>query len=403
MLYGQASPQAGDLYETDGTYSRTWDGDAAGPVVKTATVDGKEVLTWAWTTWAGRASATYIPVDEALHYMLDEADDYEAKDRLYGQYGIVLKVDPSKYATGNSTVKLDIKGGDYRIDWGDKSRDSRTTHTYKDGDRDYRIVVRGHNITKLAQALDEDEESWGKCILGIIQMALPTGCNLAGVFRGCSNIDSWDGLQLPQGTTAIPDNAYRGSNIAPTDWPEGITTLGKYCYSGTGAAFTTIPGHVHLQDYSLEGTSLAATALPLGIVLGEGVFRNSTIALTELPQDWTAVPKATFEGCTATAIEELPEGLTAIGDSAFKGTATTGTLVIPTGVDTIGEDAFAGTTLSTVEFAGTPTSIGAGAFPSTAQILAPWSEDDIEGAPWGAGSVVYDYAPEDEGPEQPEA
>ncbi len=54
MLYGQASPQAGDLYETDGTYSRTWDGDAAGPVVKTATVDGKEVLTWAWTTWAGR-------------------------------------------------------------------------------------------------------------------------------------------------------------------------------------------------------------------------------------------------------------------------------------------------------------------------------------------------------------
>lgn len=400
MLYGQASPPAGDLYETDGTYSRTWDGAAEGPVVRTDTVEGVEVLTWAWTTWKDRASAAYIPITDALHYMLDEADDYAATDRLHGQYGIVLRVDPSKYAQDNRTIKLDIEGGDYLVDWGDKSRDSETTHTYKDGDRSYRVVVRGRDLAKLAQVLDDDGESYGKCILGIIQMDLPLGCSLDGAFRGCSNISAWDGLQMPQGTGEIPDSAFRGSSIAPTDWPEGITTLGEHCYSGTGAAFESIPGRVHLKDYSLAGTSLAITELPLGITLGKGVFMGSEIALTALPQDWQDVPEDTFRGCLAIAIAELPAGLTAIGDNAFRGTPATGTISIPAGVETIGEGAYKDTTLATVEFEGMPTSIGADAFPPTAQILAPWSKDDIEGAPWGAGSVAYDYTPED--PEQPE-
>ena len=93
----------------------------------------------------------------------------------------------------------------------------------------------------------------------------------------------------------------------------------------------------------------------------------------------------------------LPNGLTKIRKNAFQKYSTLNSVEIPGTVTIIGSNAFYSCTgLEDVTFKGTPTSIDSTAFngcTNLTTIRVPWSEGEVENAPWGATSanLIYGY------------
>ena len=93
----------------------------------------------------------------------------------------------------------------------------------------------------------------------------------------------------------------------------------------------------------------------------------------------------------------LPSKLTKIRKYAFYSYSTLNSIEIPGTVTIIGSNAFYSCTgLEDVTFKGTPTSIDSTAFTNCTNltiIRVPWSEGEVENAPWGATSatLVYGY------------
>jgi hypothetical protein len=132
----------------------------------------------------------------------------------------------------------------------------------------------------------------------------------------------------------------------------------------------------------------------LGGVAGDGSARLRV----NLPDTIEVIGYGALSYSSSLSIGKLPGNLRIICENAFQyaRNAFDGTeLEIPESVEEIASLAFYmyNGSVGTVTFKGTPTSIASNAFQdcSIQTVNVPWAEGAVANAPWGAGTVNYNY------------
>lgn len=133
--------------------------------------------------------------------------------------------------------------------------------------------------------------------------------------------------------------------------------------------------------------------------IGENAFQNcSNLEITELPPGLTELKKYAFEECSKLNISSLPEGLTHTGFASLRRTAIE-SMTFPKSLVAIDHWTLAYCwNLKTIIFQSKVDEIVGNAFSfcdSLTDIYVPWSEGEVEGAPWGGSgaTVHYDHVP----------
>lgn len=151
------------------------------------------------------------------------------------------------------------------------------------------------------------------------------------------------------------------------------------------------------ETYDKDGNLIAAKLVGYTKVRDKLFTDCSNLALTELPSGVTTIGNYAFYGCTNLALTELPSGIASIGEHAFQNCSNLALTELPSSIISINSLAFIYCTkLTSIRFLGTPTSIDSSAFTGCTNlttIKVPWSEGVVANAPWGAtnATVTYDY------------
>ena len=222
----------------------------------------------------------------------------------------------------------------------------------------------------------------------------------AYLFQSCSKLAL---TSLPSGITSIGNYAfYNCSNLALTDLPSGITSIGKYAFRNcTKLTLTSLPsGVTSIGEYAFYGcTNLELTSLPSGVTsIGNYAFYNcSNLALTTLYYGLKSIGNNAFNGCTNLALTSFPNSITSIGLYAFRGcTKLPSTIVLPSSLTTLQDGAFKDVNVTTITFKRKVTSLTnrmlqIADYPYLTTINVPWSEGEVNYAPWGATNATINY------------
>lgn len=208
--------------------------------------------------------------------------------------------------------------------------------------------------------------------------ALITGTNPRGVMVIRDSSDSHGGTvrtitsgeaQVGGMTEAdLKSFIQRSSSFTDIDWPEGLTTIGRYSFAGLGGFNpSSLPDSVtSIGEYAFYSTNLSSlTKLPSGLKsIGSYAFFGTKSALTSLPNSITTISDYAFRNCTELILTSLPEDLSGtIGSFAFGADYKITLSVIPSGVTAIGSYAFSNCSgISSISCDGLITSIASGAF-----------------------------------------
>lgn len=181
--------------------------------------------------------------------------------------------------------------------------------------------------------------------LSVDEAAAVTSLGL--VFKGNTEITSFDELQYFTGLTEIPRQAFMScSNLTSVVIPDNITQIGYSAFDDCYAlASINLPSTITNIDGAAfsDCRSLTSITLPEGIpTIGDWFFDNCT-GLTEIviPSSVTTIGQSAFSGCYNLQSVMLPEGLTSIGRSAFMHCNAFTSVIIPASVTTIENSAFA--------------------------------------------------------------
>ena len=127
-------------------------------------------------------------------------------------------------------------------------------------------------------------------------------------------------LVIPDGVTAIPAYAFRGTSITHVSIPESVTKIGSRAFAESSIVSLTIPGSV--------------------LDIGSYAFYNSKCLVSAVISDGVqTIGDYAFYGCSSMTSVEIGNNVTTIGNSAFaySGLAE---VVIPDSVETIKSSAF---------------------------------------------------------------
>ena len=136
-----------------------------------------------------------------------------------------------------------------------------------------------------------------------------------------------DELTVEEGSTAIPEFAFRQNNLFLTVvLPTTLETIGRFAF---------------------DETSLTEVSLPDSLItIEQGAFRQSDLTELVVPDSVVSIGASAFDNTDLVAVR-LPESLTSIGDYAFYNTPLT-QVIIPESVQTLGRGAFAATNIESV-------------------------------------------------------
>ena len=163
-----------------------------------------------------------------------------------------------------------------------------------------------------------------------------------------------DELTVEEGTTAIPEFAFRKNNLFLTVvLPTTLETIGRFAF---------------------DETSLTEISLPDSLItIEQGAFRQSDLTELVVPNSVVSIGASAFDN-TDLANVRLSDSLTSIGDDAFYNTPLT-QVIIPETVQVLGRGAFAATKIESVVV---PASF-AGNLPTNA--FNPGTEITLSGEP----------------------
>ena len=170
-------------------------------------------------------------------------------------------------------------------------------------------------------------------------------------------------FRLPDGVTAIPANAFYGSDIVSVDLT-GITSIGEGAFRGTNIAQITLPdGLKEIGAYAFYGTKLSALTIPVTVTtIGDYAFAGITYTET------TTVP-STEEGGESTTVTETHNGPSTLTFAKLANQDNYTAL-------TIGANAFANAGLTAVELPKRLIALGANAFDGNSALATLTFEAD---------------------------
>lgn len=184
-----------------------------------------------------------------------------------------------------------------------------------------------------------------------------------------------------------------------------VLTASTYGYKVTGFAGTEYLQSVNISnkateigDYAFKGSKIKSLSLPNGITkIGESAFGNYLENII-LPDTLTEIGSFSFGGCWYLGLHTLPDSVVTIESYAFFNMGyyvnkeTYNEFIIPKNVDFIGSSAFKSTPYVTFTFKGTPSSISNNIFDTNVTTInVPWSEGEVDKAPWGATNATINY------------
>lgn len=143
-------------------------------------------------------------------------------------------------------------------------------------------------------------------------------------------------------------------------------------------------------------SQMSSVSLPDGLrKIGPYAFCNcSNLDICALPDSVQEISQRAFYGCFALTEITLPENLQKLDIDAFSACDGIASIVIPSQVayiDLAFRNCYA---LNSVTFKGKPDYISQLTFSGSdnlTQLNVPWSEGEVEGAPWGAANATVNY------------
>lgn len=162
-----------------------------------------------------------------------------------------------------------------------------------------------------------------------------------------------DLLIIPEGTTTIADNAYRGTNYKCVAIPNSVTSIGLQSFDHCRFLTSiTIPDSVtSIGDYAFSNCWDMTS-----ITIGNGVtsirsYAFSSCGLTSItiPNSVTIIGNSAFSYCQSLTSITIPNSVTIIGNSAFGYCTSLTSITIGNGVTSIGNSAFISCPLTTID------------------------------------------------------
>lgn len=210
--------------------------------------------------------------------------------------GIIYQKPASIVVTGDSvTLGKGTSGwltGNVVIHWGDGTSSvynwSPMSHTYTDGKSNHTIIFVGA-VTQLKGAFREPN---------IVSIVVPDGVTTLGTycFEECTNLNL---VTLPNSVTSLGQSCfYNCTSLVSITLPNSITSLGKLCFAYcTSLASITIPNSVvNIEDYCFYACSgLTSVTIPSSVInLGSNCF-NFCDSLSTYQLYWTGNNIITYD------------------------------------------------------------------------------------------------------------
>jgi hypothetical protein len=242
--------------------------------------------------------------------------------------------------------------------------------------------------------------------------------SLGEVFKGNTEITSFDELQYFTGLTSIDDEAFMSSSISSVVFPKNITSIGNCAFAGCddlgsiilpegvvnigSSAFAGLSGDQSHHEYAHGYVYFPSTIKTVGenaFWRGVGVVEIADLAA------WCGIDfqgayanPMSYNGCIIVNGKEvtdlvIPEGVTSIGTCAFiqipgfyPGGNYIQSVKLPSTLVTIGNGAFGRSRISGIDIPSSVKSIGSGAFAesSLTSVMLHEGLETIE------GSAFYD-------------
>ena len=163
-----------------------------------------------------------------------------------------------------------------------------------------------------------------------------------------------DLLIIPEGTTTIGDNAYRGKYYKCVVIPNSVTSIGKYAFDHCRFLTNiTIPDSVTSIGYGAFGDCWDATSITIGngvTSIGDYAFSSCSYPTSiTIPDSVTSIGNSAFSYCTGLKSITIPNSVTSIGNSAFSYCTGLKSITIGNGVTSIGNSAFISCPLTTID------------------------------------------------------
>ena len=152
-------------------------------------------------------------------------------------------------------------------------------------------------------------------------------------------------FQFPKGLRHIVPYAFKGcSNLRVALLPEGLLSIGKEAFNGSGLVRVEIPSTItSIPEACFGGTNLRSVTVPSSVTeMGGGVFNGCKYMVSAwLSDELTEVPVGTFYKCENLAEVNIPAKARVIRYNAFESCFALRKVVVPDSVRTIEAAAFA--------------------------------------------------------------
>ena len=170
--------------------------------------------------------------------------------------------------------------------------------------------------------------------------------DLGVVFKGNTNITSFDELRYFTGLTKIANNAFQGcTRLTSISIPSNVETIGDASFEGSGLTNITLPNNITtIGSWACQGCeNIEAITLPESVTyIGGAAFAYSPkLTSINLPSQLGEINEWMFTNCFALKSINIPENVITINKRCFYGSGLT-SITIPNSVTSIGESAFEG-------------------------------------------------------------